>query len=1255
MNRYTLPKMSASAAIARCRQAFNQLEHLRMFCSAGGRWLPARLLALAVGLITAGALHAQTPIISDIGGAAPTPGPDDQSQLTSGGGSPPGLNYYFDNSSPPGQTFTTGNNPAGYTLNTLSLATAGGSGGLPAGGQSYVLRIYQMVNSSNASLVATYTSQGGFVFNDFDWLQWTNLGAPLLPNTQYAYSLHRSTSGWENMGNVSGDLYAGGQAAVIPPAGGTVTFSTSAGYDAAFDVGLNVATVLQAGAPTFSPSSSVTAGTQVTVNSTVVGPGSLTYQWQTDGAGGGTLTNIPGANSGSLAVDTTGIATGFYRYALVVSNSTSTVTSAPSMLIVNPVVVPVAANLTDQGLNVSSGLYDINQFTGNSGGNYDGLNYYDDNGANHGVWMGQTFTTGTNAQGYYLDSVALQTGGGGYQSTSTNQPYHLYIFQVNGDYAAVIAHYTNASFSFNFGDWLQWGGFSLVLNPNTTYAYGFGRATNGTGWAALNSSATNTDLYPGGQICGLPTSGGQVTYGLSGNEDAVFDVGLLAIGVGPSPLPFAQPIKVAPVSEAVAGTTLTLTESTTNGTPPLHYQWQTDGGSGTLTNIPASDITNLVVDTTGWKPGVYQYQVIVQNNYGSSTSAVSSVTILYANTTATMTDVGSGLPPPLPGDISQLNPPAGVSSPDGLNYYFDNATPPGQTFTTGPNPGGYNLTTVSIDLAGNSGGLPAAGQTYTLRIYKVSGSLATPYAVFTSQTTTFGTTDWLRWSGFAVPLEPNTTYGYSLGRSSTGAGWDNLANVSGDPYAGGEVALIPVNGGSISFGSSHAYDATFNLGLAAPGNPAVGPALFSPTNSVYAGTPITASAYVSGSGTLTYQWQTDGGSGGALTNIPGATSPTLAIDTTGLDGLNVAYDLVVGNGTGFTTNELSILTVAPGSMPFLVSDITPAAVSAFPGGSTAFSASFTGTEPITYQWQVDTGTGPTNIIGQNAATLTLNNLQLSDAGTYYLIASNSLGNASSGGGLLTMYPVPTNGFTVNFQWHSTQGGNDVGQYSGPGIPGYGTGTYWNQINGPSANSGTATYTSASGYDDSGANNIGVSMTVTTSESWDWTSTPTIPLLDSAVTARSALPFSFSLPNGRYNIVVFSCNGTESSTADAAAQISLGGMTATAFPTQDTSFVEGNNYVVFSGVVVTNASLSGTIAPTGGKAYGSLNGAQVQYVGPNVVMQVTRTVGGQLQLQWSQGTLLEATNILGPWTTNSAPSPFTITPTGPQKYYRVKVQ
>jgi hypothetical protein len=46
---------------------------------------------------------------------------------------------------------------------------------------------------------------------------------------------------------------------------------------------------------------------------------------------------------------------------------------------------------------------------------------------------------------------------------------------------------------------------------------------------------------------------------------------------------------------------------------------------------------------------------------------------------------------------------------------------------------------------------------------------------------------------------------------------------------------------------------------------------------------------------------------------------------------------------------------------------------------------------------------------------------------------------------------------------------------------------------------------------------------------------------------------------------------------------------------------------------------------------------------------------KLTLTWAYGTLLQATNVLGPWTTNLAPSPLTVTPSNAQMYYRLRVQ
>jgi Concanavalin A-like lectin/glucanases superfamily/Immunoglobulin domain len=74
---------------------------------------------------------------------------------------------------------------------------------------------------------------------------------------------------------------------------------------------------------------------------------------------------------------------------------------------------------------------------------------------------------------------------------------------------------------------------------------------------------------------------------------------------------------------------------------------------------------------------------------------------------------------------------------------------------------------------------------------------------------------------------------------------------------------------------------------------------------------------------------------------------------------------------------------------------------------------------------------------------------------------------------------------------------------------------------------------------------------------------------------------------------------------------------------------------------------------------ALSPDQVQSLfNPSYVPPVTlglQFTNGSLTLSWPNGTLLQATNLTGPWITNSAPSPLTVTPTGPGMFYRVKVQ
>ncbi|MGC3959756.1 MAG: immunoglobulin domain-containing protein [Verrucomicrobiota bacterium] len=93
-----------------------------------------------------------------------------------------------------------------------------------------------------------------------------------------------------------------------------------------------------------------------------------------------------------------------------------------------------------------------------------------------------------------------------------------------------------------------------------------------------------------------------------------------------------------------------------------------------------------------------------------------------------------------------------------------------------------------------------------------------------------------------------------------------------------------------------------------------------------------------------------------------------------------------------------------GFVPALTNDVSPTTASDVVGSQLILSAGFSGYTSL--QWQKN----GTNIPGANAVTLTLNNLQLTDAGNYSLVASNAIGATSSGACAVTINsaPVATN-------------------------------------------------------------------------------------------------------------------------------------------------------------------------------------------------------------------------------------------------------
>jgi len=88
-------------------------------------------------------------------------------------------------------------------------------------------------------------------------------------------------------------------------------------------------------------------------------------------------------------------------------------------------------------------------------------------------------------------------------------------------------------------------------------------------------------------------------------------------------------------------------------------------------------------------------------------------------------------------------------------------------------------------------------------------------------------------------------------------------------------------------------------------------------------------------------------------------------------------------------------------------------------------------------------------------------------------------------------------------------------------------------------------------------------------------------------------------------------------------------------------------------------LPGSIAHAAVFAH-ALSAAQVRalysasLVAPPVALKVAQPGAASVTLTWSQGTLLQSTNVAGPWTTNTAASPCTIVPTNSQMYFKIVV-
>jgi len=123
-------------------------------------------------------------------------------------------------------------------------------------------------------------------------------------------------------------------------------------------------------------------------------------------------------------------------------------------------------------------------------------------------------------------------------------------------------------------------------------------------------------------------------------------------------------------------------------------------------------------------------------------------------------------------------------------------------------------------------------------------------------------------------------------------------------------------------------------------------------------------------------------------------SPALTLNSVTLgDAGN--YTVIISNAWGNVTSGVATLTIV---IPPPVIIQQPASQTVVAGGSASLSVTASGAPPLSYQWSFD----GTNIGGATAASLILNNVQPSQAGTYTVLVTNLFGSSLSSDAVLTV-------------------------------------------------------------------------------------------------------------------------------------------------------------------------------------------------------------------------------------------------------------